>query len=158
MKSEGKVPLPWGYSPHLKKGWRVAKTNEKTLLRFACGIFCIFPLIPQRHIYKYHITSTRSVNEIDNWMILTSKKRGCSNDNIELVMKIISLMKTIYQHIGGVDPSKTIREQIEDFIELQEGSVNIEESRRIQMHNVRLLLDMKKLSTICNHFGDRYLR
>ncbi len=48
-------------------------------------------------------------------MILTSKKRGCSNDNIELVRKIISLMETIYQHIGGVDPSKTIWEQIEDF-------------------------------------------
>ncbi len=70
-------------------------------------------------------------------------------ESIELVRKAISLMETIYQHIGGVDPSKTIWEQIEDFMELQEGSVNIEGSRRI---NVRLLLDMKKLSTICNHF------
>jgi hypothetical protein len=91
-------------------------------------------------------------------MILISNKRGCSKDNIELVRKIISLMETIYQHIGGVDPSKTIWEQIEDFIELQEGSVNIEEYRRIQTHNVRFLLDMKKLSTICNHLGDRFLR
>ncbi len=70
-------------------------------------------------------------------------------ESIKLVRKAISLMETIYQHIGGVYPSKTIWEQIEEFMELQEGSVNIEESRRI---NVRLLLDMKKLSTICNRF------
>ncbi len=69
--------------------------------------------------------------------------------SIKLVRKTISLMETIYQLIGGVDPSKTIWEQIEDFMELQARSVNSEESRHI---NVRLLLDMKKLSTICNHF------
>ena len=69
-------------------------------------------------------------------------------DSMKLVKKAPSLMETIYQHIGGVDSSKTIWEQIEDFMELQEGSVNSEESRRI---NVQLLLDMKKLSTICKH-------
>jgi hypothetical protein len=70
-------------------------------------------------------------------------------ESIELVRKAVSLMETIYQHIGGVDPSKLIWEQIRDFMELQEGGVKIEESRPI---NVRLLLDMKKLSTICKRF------
>ncbi|MFQ5964740.1 MAG: hypothetical protein ACE5KZ_10690, partial [Candidatus Scalinduaceae bacterium] len=76
-------------------------------------------------------------------------------ESIELVRKAISLMEAIYQHIGGVDPSKRIWEQIRDFLELQVRSVNSEESRRI---NAQLLLDVKKLSIICNHFDGQFIR
>lgn len=77
-------------------------------------------------------------------------------ESIELVKKAISLMEAIYQHIGGIDPSKRIWEQIRGFMELQARSVNSEESRRI---TARLLLDVKKLSTICSsHFDDEYFR
>ena len=74
-------------------------------------------------------------------------------ESIKLVRKALSLMETVYQHIGGMTPSKTIWEQIEDFMELQARSVNSEELIRI---NVRLLLDMKKLSIICNHFTSKF--
>ncbi len=77
-------------------------------------------------------------------------------ESVELVRKAISLMEAIYRHIGGVDPSKIIWEQIRDFMELQARSVNSEESRRLI---ARLLLDVKKLSTICSsHFDDEYFR
>ncbi len=45
-------------------------------------------------------------------------------ESIELVRKAISLMESIYQHIGGVDPSKIIWKQIRNFLELQARSVN----------------------------------
>ncbi len=76
-------------------------------------------------------------------------------ESIELVRKTISLMEAIYQHIGGIDPSKRIWEQIRDFMELQARGVNSEESRHII---ARLLLDVKELSIICNHFGYWFLR
>ncbi len=77
-------------------------------------------------------------------------------ESVELVRKSISLMEAIYQHIGGIDPSKRIWEQIRNFMELQARSVNSEESRRLI---ARLLLDVKKLSIICSsHFDDEFFR
>jgi len=76
-------------------------------------------------------------------------------ESIELVKKAKSMMEAIYQHMGGVDPSKSIWKQVRDFLELQVRVVNSEESRHI---TALLLLDVKKLSIICSHFGDGFLR
>jgi Fe-S-cluster containining protein len=76
-------------------------------------------------------------------------------ESIEFVRKAISLMEAIYQYMGGVDPSKSIWKQIRNFLELQARSEISEESRRI---TALLLLDVKKLSIICNHFGDGFFR
>ncbi len=76
-------------------------------------------------------------------------------ESMELVKKAKGMMEAIYQNLGDVDPSKSIWKQIRDFMELQARSENSEESRRI---TARLLLDVKKLSIICNHFGDGFFR
>jgi Fe-S-cluster containining protein len=76
-------------------------------------------------------------------------------ESMELVRKAKGMMEAIYQNLGDVDPSKSIWKQIRDFMELQARSENSEESRRI---TARLLLDVKKLSIICNHFGDGFFR
>ncbi len=76
-------------------------------------------------------------------------------ESMELVRKAKSLMGAIYKHIGGVDYSKRIWEQIRNFMELQAKSVNSEEFRRI---NVWLLVDVQELSITCNYFNGSFFR